>query len=273
MNWALSVALSRWRHRAAYALRSPFVYRNWWALLLPKLGYDTTLVLRNGLRYSVRGGTNDLAVVNEAAILDPYLGPGHVTLAPDATVIDAGANIGDFSIRAAAACPRGRVLAIEPVTELGQRIDLQARLNGLANVTWLPLALGGHDGDLDRGALSALYRGDSGPSHIPVTTLPTLLSTRQIARVHLLKLDCEGAEWDILPAAEPVLPAIDQICMEFHCERGWTPPRLAAWLRERGYVVVHTAGPWNGLLWAWRPGKGADLVLTSSEPGRRVERR
>jgi hypothetical protein len=73
-----------------------------------------------------------------------------------------------------------------------------------------------------------------------------------LERIDLLKMDCEGAEWDILPEAEPVLPRIRQICMEFHCERGWTSERLAAWLRERGYRVWHTAGQWNGMLWAVR---------------------
>jgi hypothetical protein len=67
-----------------------------------------------------------------------------------------------------------------------------------------------------------------------------------------LKLDCEGAEWDILPASEVVLPRVRQIAMEFHCERGWTVEKLANWLRSRGFVVRHTEGPGMGLLWARR---------------------
>ena len=73
-----------------------------------------------------------------------------------------------------------------------------------------------------------------------------------IDRLELLKLDCEGAEWSILPAAESVLPRIQRIAMEFHCAQDWTPERLATWLRERGYEVRHTSGSWNGLLWAFR---------------------
>jgi hypothetical protein len=49
-----------------------------------------------------------------------------------------------------------------------------------------------------------------------------------------------------------VLPRIQRIVMEFHCEQGWTPEKLASWFRERGYEVQHTPGPWNGLLWASR---------------------
>ena len=87
-----------------------------------------------------------------------------------------------------------------------------------------------------------------------MVTLERLMEDYSIDTLDLLKLDCEGAEWDILPAAERVLPRVRQICMEFHCERGWTAAKLADWLRARGFIVSHTAGPWNGLLWARRYG-------------------
>ena len=80
------------------------------------------------------------------------------------------------------------------------------------------------------------------------------MSEHHLDTVDLLKLDCEGAEWDILPAGAGVLPRVQQIAMEFHGERGWTAERLAEWLRERGYVVTHTGGEWNGVLWATRNG-------------------
>ena len=60
------------------------------------------------------------------------------------------------------------------------------------------------------------------PEAVEVVTLESLMDHYGIDSVDLLKLDCEGAEWDILPAAERVLPRVRQICMEFHCERGWT---------------------------------------------------
>jgi hypothetical protein len=103
-----------------------------------------------------------------------------------------------------------------------------------------------------RGAQSR--QGGEGPAleDVRQTTLPRLMDDYQLPHIDLLKLDCEGAEWDILPAAETAFPRIRQICMEYHCERGWTPDRLAAWLRDRGYQVWHTSGLWNGLLWATR---------------------
>jgi hypothetical protein len=216
LRWRLSVFRSRWRDRLRYVLNAPRVYQNWWAMPLPKIGMDIVLRLRDGTRYHVRGGTLDLSVVNEQAFSNPYLGSGFVTLNTDAVVIDVGANIGDFAIMAARKCPAGRVVAVEPLRSAGRIIEAQARLINL-HVVGVPSLF----------AADVPFRSDS-------------------------TLDCEGAEWDILPAAESVLPQVRQIAMQFHCERGWTAEKLADWLRSRGFVVRHTGGTWSGLLWARR---------------------
>ena len=145
-TWEVKVAVSRLHHRLLYLVKAPVVYRNWWAVALPKLGIDTVLRLRDGSRYFVRAHTLDVAVVNEAAMLNPYLGSGYVQIPPDATVIDVGANIGDFSIQAARRCPGGRVIAIEPLRDLGVLIERQASLNGVTNITWVRAALAGDEG-------------------------------------------------------------------------------------------------------------------------------
>jgi hypothetical protein len=98
-----------------YVLRAPMVYRNWWAMALPKLGVDTILDLRSGTRYFARARTLDLGVINDAAFQDPYLASGYVTVPQNATVVDVGANIGDFAVRAARLCPLGKVIAVEPM--------------------------------------------------------------------------------------------------------------------------------------------------------------
>jgi FkbM family methyltransferase len=255
LAWRFSCFVSRWRNRFRYLVRAPFVYRNWWALPLPKLGISVVLTLRNGLQYLVRAGTTDLSVVNEAALLNPYLGGHPVDLPEDADVMDVGANIGDLTMQLARACPRGRVFAIEPVGEHHHMIAVQMLLNRVSHVVNLQVALGGQEGEVAihlGGSHSSSRWGQGATEKVRLTTLPQMMRELGIHQLALLKLDCEGAEWDILPAAEEVLPRVQRIFMEFHCERGWTPEKLAAWLRERGYEVRHTAGPWNGLLWATR---------------------
>jgi FkbM family methyltransferase len=257
--WKFSVVLSRWKHRIQYMARAPLVYRNWWAMLLPKLGTDTVLELRNGARYYIRARTLDLSVVNENAFLDPYLGSGFVSIAADATVVDVGAYIGDFTVQAARRCPKGRVIAIEPVKDAGEMIAIQARLNGVANVTWIWAALSGTDAELSPDRPGNPFASASASAEpAPRMSLARLVADLGLDRIDLLKLDCEGDEWDILPASDAVLPIVRQLCMEYHCERGWTPERLSAWLTDREFEVTHTgdtgrARPsWNGLLWARR---------------------
>jgi hypothetical protein len=75
--------------------------------------------------------------------------------------------------------------------------------------------------------------------------------------VDLLKMDIEGAEFDVLMTCPPdALERVRRIAMEFHnVARGTKDaPSLAAFLRTQGYEVEHTAGGWNGTLTAWRCG-------------------
>jgi FkbM family methyltransferase len=256
LSWRISVWLSRCRHTARYLVALPFAYRNWWAVFQSKLGADVVLELRDGTRFHVQARTTDLAAVNEAVILNPYLSSGGIVLREDAIVVDIGANIGDFTVLVARRCPRGRVVAVEPVTRSARVIAAQVALNRLSNVTVVRAAVGAASRTAaidDAGMSSRVVDGVSGDA-VPVVTLERLMSEQHLDTVDLLKLDCEGAEWDILPAAAGVLPRVQQIAMEFHGERGWTAERLAEWLRERGYVVTHTGGEWNGVLWATRNG-------------------
>lgn len=259
LSWEIRVFSRRLQNRAFYAVRVPFIFRNWWCWPLPKLGIDTVLELRNGLRFFVRGATTDLAAINESVMLNPYLSSGHIELNEDAVVVDVGANIGDFTMQVARKCPNGRVFAIEPLSECISVLNRNKILNRFANVYIVNGALGDHEGEIElsaAGIVSTVYPriGQAIPTEVVrLTTLQWLIEEWQLERIDVLKLDCEGAEWDILPSARKFLPRIRQICMEFHPGRGWTGAKLADFLRENGYVVWYQAdAPWTGLLWARR---------------------
>jgi FkbM family methyltransferase len=255
ISWTLSVATSRWRNRLRYVAAGPFVYRNWWQMYLVKvLRKPVVLELRNGAKYHVRPRSTDLAVVNESSMLNGYLGPGHLKVSSDAIIVDVGANIGDFTVRAARLCPLGRVFAIEPSADECRCIRRQVELNGLENVTVLDMALAGEDGEIElysAGSHSSAYWGSGELQKVRAATLQSLMLTNRIETIDLLKLDCEGAEWDILPNAEAVLPRIRQLCLEFHNGKR-TADWLEQWLRSRGFEVIRTSGKFNGLLWAWQ---------------------
>ena len=253
----------RWRTRIRYLRMVPAVFRNWWVWVLPKLGVSTILELRDGTRFLVRSKTTDLSTVNEAVILNPYLGNGYVDLPQNSIVIDVGANIGDFAVQVARLRPGGQVYAIEPMAENARMIAINKILNSLSNLQILQLAPGSHEGKVElqlNGNASSICwgRSDAKSETVRLTTLSQLIQELGIEHIDLLKLDCEGAEWDILPGCGDLFANIKQICMEFHLAEGWTVERLVCLLRKAGYDVRHTGGEWNGLLWATRRSSATD---------------
>jgi FkbM family methyltransferase len=254
--WECRVVCAKWRNRGRYLLSVPRVFRNWWAWPLPKLGIGVVLETRQGMHFLVRGNTTDLGTLNEALILRPYLKSNLIKLRENALVVDVGANIGDFSVEAATLCPRGRIVAVEPISEFVAMIEVNKRLNNLANIEVVQVALGSREARVEiqlAGNASSFYwaRGKEVQA-VRQTSLPRLMEELKIKEIDLLKLDCEGAEWEILPNAAEVLPHIAQICMEFHPMNGWSGEKLAHYLRNMNYTVELACGGWNGTLWAVR---------------------
>ncbi|HJX56851.1 MAG TPA: FkbM family methyltransferase [Methanoregula sp.] len=122
-------------------------------------------------------------------------------LTPHDRVIDIGANVGAFCIRAS--CYSSNVVAVEPVTAALLRKNI--RLNDVP-VRVIEAALG--DGREIK--VSWDDREVTSPS-FPLTTIIDMAGG-----CDFLKCDCEGAEWLINP---PDLAGIRRIEMELH-----TPP-------------------------------------------------
>jgi len=117
---------------------------------------------------------------------------------PDDIVIDIGANVGAFCLRAAKLS--GRVLAVEPVT--WEILEENIRLNQ-ARVKVIRGALGdGNPGQVTWDGITAT---------VPTYTLRQIVS--MAGGCDFLKCDCEGGEWLIRPED---LAGIRRIEMELH---------------------------------------------------------
>lgn len=216
-----------------------------------------------GLRILVRGPM-DVWAVKEAAIDRLYERHGF-PVRPGWVVIDIGAGIGEVSLLASRA--GASVAAFEPFPESFALLRENVRRDG-ANVRVFACAVAGRTGTiaLDAGLGDPVYvrsreaGGDSGADTIeaPALSLADALDRCGTGRVDLLKLDCEGAEHDILGAAGPdVLARIDRIVLEYHEWDGRTCAELGVVLERSGYVVRTTPNrtyPSIGYLRAERPG-------------------
>lgn len=130
-------------------------------------------------------------------------------------IVDVGANVGYFTLQAAAAAGRhGRVHAFEPVPPNAAALEDNIRLNGFSQVTVNRVAVADRAGTMtlglrtDEEEASGIGAGgtsghysEGGPrlsAIAPVTTLDAYLADAGVEHVRLVKIDVEGAEPRVL---------------------------------------------------------------------------
>jgi FkbM family methyltransferase len=177
-------------------------------------------------------------------------------LAPGMTVIDAGANIGQYALLASASVgPGGRVHAFEPHPVLHRVLGRNLRRARCANAVAHRLALGGASGTRDlflhpigNAGATSLMPPDPDGARVPrvrvrATTLDAHVEASQIRRVDLVKIDVEGAEREVLAGAARTLEANREIVLivEFLRDNarraGHTVEDLEADLRALGFQL------------------------------------
>lgn len=187
----------------------------------------------------------------ENLIRRDYLQHG-IQLNPGDTVIDVGANIGAFAVLAAHRVgPEGKVFAFEPASAIFARLQRNVQLNELKNLTPINAAVGGTNGEgrlylADRSAYASLYEQCDGHESVAtetvrVQTLASVMEGFALDRLTLLKLDCEGAEYDILDRLDSeTARKIKQITMETHSIPGRDTGEIARILQRLGFTTHRT---------------------------------
>ena len=132
-------------------------------------------------------------------------------LLPGNTVVDIGANIGVFTIKAAKAVgDKGKVIAIEPEPNNIEILMKNVKANDLNNIVIVPKGVWSSKGLLKLfltdgiGGHSLLW--DEGQFiQVEVDTLDNILDNLNIGVVHFIKIDIEGAEREALKGMEKTL--------------------------------------------------------------------
>jgi FkbM family methyltransferase len=118
------------------------------------------------------------------------------------TAVDAGAHIGSHTVTLSRAVgPKGRVFAFEPQTKIYQELLVNLELNGRDNVYTYFAALGDAH---KRVTMSPTVQGNEGGTNLgaggnQVEMLP--LDHFRLEDVSIIKIDVEGAEYDVLRGA------------------------------------------------------------------------
>ncbi len=193
-------------------------------------------------------------------------------IGPKPVIVDVGANAGFFSVQAAELVTGAEIHSYEPLPgnfrALEQNRSLNPRLaprvhphecavtGGPAG----PLTIYTRVGATESGLASRYAEWTTGEKEsvtVPTVTLSAIVSSLEPKTVDLLKVDCEGSEYDILfNTPRAILRRIKRIVMEVHTRPCMTTTRhdMVAFLCEQGYAIDEGVGHKgkNAMIWARR---------------------
>jgi len=204
-------------------------------------------VRKRDLRLRVRDFM-DVWVAKET-LLDGDYDPALPETGTAGVILDVGAGIGDFALLASRLFGKSRVLAFEPYPESFEILEENLAANGAHNVETTPLGVAGRGVNQRwlspgaHGASSVSADVDEANAPEPVVaefiTLDAALARFGVDRVAFLKMDVEGAEFEIFrDAADETLARIDRISLEYHDGEGRDHEEIAARLASSGFRVT-----------------------------------
>jgi len=217
-------------------------------------GYDSTVT--------------DKIVIKEIFVENVYdVNEGH--LVDTGIVIDVGANIGAFSIYAAALGAKA-VYAFEPNSITWGMLKENIKLNDFEKIIY-PMRVGVLDGAGKRKLLgdqgAAFIEGvknitdpeileyleDLDYEIIQTISLASIFADNKLTHCDILKMDCEGSEYDIIEAVDSeTLAKVRYLTMEFHITDAVTFGKMIAKLTLTHNI--HIIGKYNngGQIYAQR---------------------
>ena len=128
---------------------------------------------------------------------------------PGSVVYDVGANVGYFSLLASELTGKeGQVYSFEPLPRNIKFLMKHKSLNNLNNIEVIEAAVSFQSGEalFDLGASSAMgHLSEVGGLRVRMVSLDDLVSEGELQPPEYIKIDVEGAEYDVLRGAEKII--------------------------------------------------------------------
>ena len=206
-------------------LNSRKIFKNWY--IYPNVYYKFTknkfvvFETKTNLKMKIRVNSTDLMALTNVWMIKEY-NIENFNITENDKIIDVGAHIGLFSLLVSQYCKTGKIFSFEPMRENFDLLVSNLELNRMKNVFPFNVAVSKNSGKLnlflnsDQSAHS-IFSESSKSVTVESISLQKIFEENKISSCKLLKLDCEGAEYDIIDSLPPeYLAKIQNMAIEYH---------------------------------------------------------
>ena len=206
-------------------LNSRKIFKNWY--IYPKVYYklsnDKFVIFKTktGLKIKIRVRSTDLMALTNVWMVNEYDVEDFEINVND-TIIDIGAHVGLFSLLVSQLCKTGKILSFEPARENFDLFVSNLKLNHVKNILPFNMVVSKNSGrsnlflNNDQSAHS-IFSKSSESVNVESISLQKIFEDNKISSCKLLKLDCEGAEYEIIDSLPlEYLGRIQNLVIEYH---------------------------------------------------------
>lgn len=237
--------------------------QNWYDIILIYFFSNRQFVL------NLRDGTNfkishylDALTVKEIFVENDY----HINLKNPKTIIDIGANIGAFSILQSKKYPGAKIFSFEPSKKTFTLIKYNTKINNCSNINlynfgiWKKRIKTFFYSNKASGLSSLFKKAGREGAHretVKMDTLAKVFLKNKIKSCDLVKMDCEGAEYEIILNLPPwLLAKVKNFAIEYHDSlTEHTHIELVEFLTKTGFKIKSKKHPLEnniGIIYAKR---------------------
>lgn len=231
MNWIGKIKLF---------IKIIIILKNWY--VVPSLYFNNsnrefaTLITRTGVKIKIRTNSTDFMAFTHVWIVGEYSKKGF-EIDDNDLIIDVGAHIGLFSLLASQFCKKGKIFSFEPIKENFELLKENVRINGIRNISIFNEAVS------DISSKITLYQNEDEAGHskfvktfnsvqVNAISIKEFFDNKNIENCNLLKLDCEGSEYEIIESLPTnYFNKLDKIIIEYHLAD--TKPELLKGLKSK----------------------------------------
>ena len=206
-------------------LKATKLFKNWYVypLVYFKLIKKKYVIFetKTGLKIKIRVNSTDLMALTHVWMIQEYSN-SDFDIRDNDIVIDVGAHIGLFALFASQFCKQGKIFCFEPIKENYELLVENINSNKIKNIIPFNFAVS-NTSDSVKIFLNDDYSGHSmfleTNNFVIVKSklLPDIFIENNIQECNFLKLDCEGAEYEIINSLSPeFLNKIKKYAIEYH---------------------------------------------------------